>query len=213
MTDLATGGQDGGAGADGGAGRGAGGGDAGGAGAIDPLTGQPIVQVPTGDAGGDQGGGDGGADPDWYNEISAESGQDGTPALRDWLKSAGIKDLDGLAKVARDNQKALRESGRVKIPGEGASEAEVSEWRKAIGVPDEPSGYRLPEFKDADGNPIEMNDDLLTVLADSAHKAGLPKAAYEAVGLGGVTLEEGPANITATLKTPKGEVKLQSLGI
>lgn len=38
-------------------------------------------------------------------------------------------------------------------------------------------------------------------------------AAYEAIGLTGVTLAEGPANITVTLKTPKGLVTLQSQGI
>jgi Glyoxalase-like domain len=38
-------------------------------------------------------------------------------------------------------------------------------------------------------------------------------AAYEAIGLTGVTLAEGPANITVTLKTPKGLVTLQSQGL
>lgn len=38
------------------------------------------------------------------------------------------------------------------------------------------------------------------------------QAAYDAVGLSGVTLEAGPANVTATLQTPKGLVKLQSQG-
>jgi hypothetical protein len=39
------------------------------------------------------------------------------------------------------------------------------------------------------------------------------QAAYDAIGLAGVTLAEGAANITVTLKTPKGVVELQSLGI
>jgi len=37
--------------------------------------------------------------------------------------------------------------------------------------------------------------------------------AYDAIGLTGVTLSEGAANITVTLKTPKGVVELQSHGI
>ena len=37
--------------------------------------------------------------------------------------------------------------------------------------------------------------------------------AYEAIGLEGVAIENGPANLVATLKTPKGLVQLQSLGI
>ena len=39
------------------------------------------------------------------------------------------------------------------------------------------------------------------------------QTAYDAIGLVGVTLSEGDANITVTLKTPKGLVELQSLGI
>ena len=40
-----------------------------------------------------------------------------------------------------------------------------------------------------------------------------PQAAYDAIGLTGVMLSEGPANIAVTLKTPKGIVTLQSHGI
>lgn len=39
------------------------------------------------------------------------------------------------------------------------------------------------------------------------------QAAYDAIGLSGVNLETGPANITVTLHTPKGAVTLQSHGI
>ncbi|MEY3783541.1 MAG: hypothetical protein RIS97_1720 [Pseudomonadota bacterium] len=39
------------------------------------------------------------------------------------------------------------------------------------------------------------------------------QAAYDAIGLVGVALSEGGANITVTLKTPKGVVELQSFGI
>ncbi len=39
------------------------------------------------------------------------------------------------------------------------------------------------------------------------------QAAYDAIGLAGVTLSEGDANITVTLKTPKGLVELQSKGL
>ena len=47
-----------------------------------------------------------------------------------------------------------------------------------------------------------------------SHPSG-PKlqAAYAALGLEGVTVETGPANLSATLKTPKGEVQLHSLGL
>ena len=43
--------------------------------------------------------------------------------------------------------------------------------------------------------------------------AGKLQAAYEVIGLTGIALENGPANICATLHTPKGVVKLDSGGI
>ena len=47
-----------------------------------------------------------------------------------------------------------------------------------------------------------------------SHPSGTKlQAAYAALGLEGVTVETGPANLSATLKTPKGEVQLHSLGL
>jgi hypothetical protein len=39
------------------------------------------------------------------------------------------------------------------------------------------------------------------------------QAAYDAIGLGGIAITEGDANLVATLQTPKGLVQLQSLGL
>jgi len=39
------------------------------------------------------------------------------------------------------------------------------------------------------------------------------QSAYDAIGLAGIAIEVGPANITATLHTPKGVVTLESDGI
>lgn len=39
------------------------------------------------------------------------------------------------------------------------------------------------------------------------------QAAYDAISLGNIAVSEGPANILATLQTPKGLVTLESLGI
>ena len=47
-----------------------------------------------------------------------------------------------------------------------------------------------------------------------SHPSGAKlQTAYEAIGLQGVTIETGPADIIATLQTPKGLVQLHSLGI
>ena len=50
----------------------------------------------------------------------------------------------------------------------------------------------------------------LTVSHPSASKI---KAAYEAIMLGNIDVTESPANIVATLQTPKGLITLESLGI
>lgn len=118
-------------------------------------------------------------DPDWYSSLSAETGENDAPSLRDWAKSAGVKDINGLAKIARDSMAALRDSGRVKVPGEQASEAEIAAFRSAIGVPDDPAGYVLPTIEGSDGKPVPLDEGLLGKLTPAAHKLGVPKAAYE----------------------------------
>ena len=39
------------------------------------------------------------------------------------------------------------------------------------------------------------------------------RAAFEAIGLGGVAVKDGPANLCAVLDTPKGRIKLPSEGL
>ncbi len=53
----------------------------------------------------------------------------------------------------------------------------------------------------------------LQSLAISHPTAPKLQAAFEAIGLADIAIATGPANLTATLKTPKGLVQLQSLGI
>lgn len=132
-----------------------------------------------GGGGGEGAGGSGGvADPDWYSNISSDADGEGA-SLRDWLKASEIKDLNGLAKIARDNQKALRESGRVKIPGEGASAEEVAAYHKAIGVPDNPQGYEIKAPVGEDGKPVPLNQALADRIAAAGHKLGAPKGVVE----------------------------------
>ena len=47
-----------------------------------------------------------------------------------------------------------------------------------------------------------------------SHPSGAKlQAAFDAIGLADITIETGPANLVASLQTPKGLVQLQSLGI
>jgi len=47
-----------------------------------------------------------------------------------------------------------------------------------------------------------------------SHPSGVKlQAAFDAIGLADITIETGPANLVASLQTPKGLVQLQSMGI
>lgn len=50
-------------------------------------------------------------------------------------------------------------------------------------------------------------------LAISHPEAERLQAAYAAIGLSGIPITTGPANLSAVLRTPRGEVTLQSLGL
>lgn len=130
-------------------------------------------------AGGDAGGTGGDIPADFLALFPADTPDGESASLQDWVRASGVKDAATLAKIARDNQKALRESGRIKVPGEGATPQEIAEYRAAIGVPDAPTGYQLPEFKGADGNPIPVNTALTERIFAKAHELGIPKAIGE----------------------------------
>lgn len=144
-----------------GAGAGAGAGDAG-AGA--------------GDAGaGDAGAGSGGDDA-FLNQFPLEAADGESTGLRDWVKAAGIKDPAQMARMLRDNMTAVR--NKLQPPGENATDEQKAAWREAIGVPAKPEDYATPEFKGADGQPVELNTALIDSLKAAAHKAGVPAEGF-----------------------------------
>lgn len=148
------------------------GGGAGGAAAAAPDGGAGAATTTEGGQGGE--GGAGNAAPDWFANVSDKVGEGETASNRDWLSSLGVKDLDGLVKVARDNQRAVRESGRIKVPGEGAQADEVTAFHRAIGVPEKADGY---EIKGPEG--VQLNDAVLGQLAEAGVKYGVPKGAFQ----------------------------------
>jgi hypothetical protein len=155
--------------AGGGAGSGEGQGDAGGGG----------TGAGSGAAGEDDNKGAALEVPEWAKSFSGEK-KDGELSNQEWLAKVGVKDLDGLAQIARDNQKALRESGRVKVPGEGATEADVKTYREAIGAPLEAKGYEVALPEGASG--FEIDTAVLDPMRDIALKYHIPAAAFKEMG-------------------------------
>lgn len=153
-----------------------------------------------GGGGGDDDASGEGGDAAFLETLSAE-GEGEEPSLRDWAKSAGVKDVNHMAKLLRENMKAVRDSGRIKVPGEGASAEEIATFQKAIGVPEKPEDYKLPVLKDAEGNDVEMNSDKLAAIATIAHKHGIPAMALEA------TLQEIAEADAIELSNSEGEIQ------
>jgi hypothetical protein len=104
----------------------------------------------------------------WANGVKAEAGEGEDASNLDWLKGTKVKDLDSLVKIARDNQKALRESGRVKIPGADAKPEEIAAFREAMGVPDKAEGYEIKLPEGLDGEKYEVDGKFLNPLRDVA---------------------------------------------
>jgi hypothetical protein len=91
------------------------------------------------------------------------------------VKSPGSRISTSLAKIARDNVEGAARQRPGQGPRRRGDEAEdIAAFHKAIGVPDDPKGYKLPVLKDEAGNDIPMNSDKLEAIAAIAHKNGIP---------------------------------------
>jgi hypothetical protein len=127
-------------------------------------------------------GGDGaGGDPQWFADLSGETGEGESASNLDWVKSKGFKSQDDIVKSLRSAEKRLHEGGGIKVPGDDAKPEDIAAYRTAIGVPEKPDGYALPAPKDAAGNPIEINTAVMERVTQAAHKHGIPKASLDAV--------------------------------
>jgi hypothetical protein len=171
--------------AEGGDGGGGGGGDGGAAGII-AGAGEGAGSGEGGGGGGEGGGGE--ADATFLELFSAEGGDAENPSNRDWIKALGVKDIDGLAKIARDNQKAAR-GGAVKPPGEGAKPEEIAAFHRSIGVPDAPEGYEVVKPEDADLDP-----GFIDPMKAIAHKSGVPAPAFKAMAEGFIAWQRDQLN-------------------
>lgn len=129
-----------------------------------------------GAAGGGGAGEGGGADAEWLAQFSADGGDADNPSNRDWLKAKGFKSLDDVAKSYREAEHAIRNGGKLTVPGENAKPEEIAAFHKAIGVPDKPEGY---EVKVPEGQALD--EEMMTPLREVAIKAGVPKAGFEAI--------------------------------
>lgn len=123
------------------------------------------------------------------------------------LKTLGIERGPAMA-ASRHSRRGLlqwqitvREDGQRLFDGALPS---LIQW----GKPDDAEPLRLHPR-----NSLPRSGVSLQSIAISHPSAAKIQAAYEAIGLTGIAINTGPANLTATLQTPKGLVTLQSHGV
>lgn len=107
---------------------------------------------------------------DWRDRLA-----DGDEDIANAIKRYGSP--KGVAKALKEAQALIR-SGKIKRDMPDATDAKaVSEWRKEQGIPDDPSGYKLPEVVTK-----RLTDDDKPVLAsftEFAHAKGAPQAVVD----------------------------------
>lgn len=127
------------------------------------------------------------SDPGWRRIFPKEYQQDEFFQQYTSAKEA-LLDLKG---------KVLKSKDAVVKPGEGATEGEIAEYRKAMGIPDRPEDYHLPK---PEGFPEEIISD--EWFRNAAHEIGLSKDQAEKV------YAQYYQNMAEQLQTQKAE-KLQ----
>lgn len=99
------------------------------------------------------------------NDTQPETRPDYLPEQY-WDADAGKARIEDLARDATTPRE-----GYVKVPGDDASEDEIAAWRKAQGVPDDPSAYQLDRVELPEG--LTMDKARAETFAPVFHQLGL----------------------------------------
>ncbi|WP_226019517.1 hypothetical protein [Novosphingobium sp. FKTRR1] len=138
----------------------------------------------SGGDGGQGNGGDGGqGNAGWFASLglSTDAAGENAASNHDYVASKGWKSVDDMVASYRQAEHALRNGGRIAIPGENASAEEVAAFRSAIGVPEDANGYAIEPPTGADGKPVPLNSALIDRLSAKALEAGMPAGAFKQV--------------------------------
>jgi hypothetical protein len=127
-----------------------------------------------------QGAGDKGAQGTGANDTGGQQQQKADQFWRDAVDPAFKADADrftDLNSVFKSNRDLRTQaSQRIAVPGADASDEDKAKYRKALGIPEDASGY---EIKPPEG--IELTDadkELIKVMTPIAHEHGIPANAY-----------------------------------
>lgn len=109
--------------------------------------------------------------PDNWRELAAGNDED----MLKLLKRYGS--MQGVTKALKEAQATIR-SGKLKrdMP-DPKDEKAMAEWRKEQGIPDDPTGYKLPDS--VTSRMVDADKPLLSSFTEIAHAKNLPPAAVE----------------------------------
>lgn len=109
--------------------------------------------------------------PDDWRERAVDGDED---LLKEAARYGSMKNI---IKALRDAKATIRSGKLTKPMPDGSDEKAMAEWRKEQGIPDDPTGYKLPETVTkaltAEDKPV------LATFTEFAHKKGLPNSAVE----------------------------------
>jgi hypothetical protein len=121
-------------------------------------------------ASGTQDGGSGGG-------TGTNGGTKERPSFMDGFPDAYKNDerfygYESTADMLKSHVELMGLKGGVTVPGEGADEAAIAAYRKAIGVPEKPEDYELPQVELPQG--MQRNDAMTAAFLKDAHELGMP---------------------------------------
>lgn len=109
--------------------------------------------------------------PDDWRERAVDGDED---LLKEAARYGSMKNI---IKALRDAKATIRSGKLTKPMPDASDEKAMAEWRKEQGIPDDPSGYKLPET--VTKALTDEDKPVLATFTEFAHKKGLPNSAVE----------------------------------
>ena len=110
---------------------------------------------------------------EWMVTMRNEDGSEQAVPLREHPSLRKYASKDEAVKALVHAQKLLgrRPEGYVRVPGSDAGEEELAEYRAALGLPESPDGYDLPELELPED--FEIKEEISQAFLEKAYELGL----------------------------------------
>lgn len=89
---------------------------------------------------------------------------------REWIETAGVKDVESLVKMARNSESKIGKS--FQMPGPDAEQSEIDAFYERLGRPKDVSGYELTPPEDMPED-LPYDTEFAGKFAETAHKFGI----------------------------------------